>query len=60
LLADEPPGALDLASAIALADLLVQLNQEEQVTLIIATHCWNLQKNEAGFRSPRWKFDEQK
>ncbi len=44
LLADEPTGALDLASAIALADLLVQLNQEEQVTLIIATHWLELAK----------------
>src|SRR3989442_14408545 len=34
LLADEPTGALDRASALNLADLLVQLNREEGVTLI--------------------------
>lgn len=38
LLADEPTGALDQLSAVALADLLVELNQEEKVTLIVATH----------------------
>ncbi len=44
LLADEPTGALDQTSAIALADLLVQLNKEEHVTLIIATHWIELAK----------------
>jgi ABC-type lipoprotein export system ATPase subunit len=38
LLADEPTGALDRASAQGLAQLLVDLNQEEKVTLIVVTH----------------------
>ncbi len=38
LLADEPTGALDHASAASLVDLLVDLNREEGVTLIVATH----------------------
>jgi len=42
LLADEPTGALDRAAAEALARLLVELNREERVTLIIATHALDL------------------
>ncbi|MGD9928826.1 MAG: ABC transporter ATP-binding protein [Mangrovibacterium sp.] len=38
LLADEPTGALDQHSADQLADLLLQLNREEQVSLIVVTH----------------------
>jgi lipoprotein-releasing system ATP-binding protein len=38
LLADEPTGALDRASAEALAVLLAELNREEKVTLIVVTH----------------------
>ncbi|HUS36957.1 MAG TPA: ABC transporter ATP-binding protein [Verrucomicrobiae bacterium] len=38
LLADEPTGALDQASAANLADLLVELNREEKVALIVVTH----------------------
>jgi lipoprotein-releasing system ATP-binding protein len=38
LLADEPTGALDQASAGNLADLLVKLNREEKVALITVTH----------------------
>lgn len=44
LLADEPTGALDRASAQSLGDLLVQLNQEEGVTLIVVTHALDLAK----------------
>ena len=44
LLADEPTGALDRASAQSLADLLVQLNQDEGVTLVVATHALDLAK----------------
>ena len=44
LLADEPTGALDRASAQNLADLLVQLNREEGVTLIVVTHALELAK----------------
>jgi ABC-type lipoprotein export system ATPase subunit len=42
LLADEPTGALDEASAEALAQLLVELNEEETVTLIVVTHAMPL------------------
>jgi len=44
LLADEPTGALDHAAAEALAQLLVELNQEEGVTLIVVTHAMDLAK----------------
>ena len=38
LLADEPTGALDHASATALGELLLDLEREEGVTLIVVTH----------------------
>ncbi len=44
LLADEPTGALDHASASALGQLLVELNREEGVTLIVVTHALDLAK----------------
>jgi lipoprotein-releasing system ATP-binding protein len=44
LLADEPTGALDQASATALGGLLVELNQEEGVTLMVVTHALDLAK----------------
>jgi len=44
LLADEPTGALDRASAQNLADLLVQLNNDQSVTLIVVTHALDLAK----------------
>ncbi len=42
LLADEPTGSLDRASADNLAQLLVELNREEGVTLIVVTHSLDL------------------
>jgi len=42
LLADEPTGALDQASADHLAELLVEVNREEKVTLILVTHALDL------------------
>ena len=42
LLADEPTGALDHASAEELAKLLAELNREEHVTLIVVTHALDL------------------
>jgi lipoprotein-releasing system ATP-binding protein len=42
LLADEPTGALDRASAVKLGDLLVRLNQEDGVTMIVVTHALEL------------------
>ena len=44
ILADEPTGALDQKSAFNLTDLLVELNQEEGVTLIVATHSMEVAK----------------
>ena len=41
-LADEPTGALDQASAEGLAQLLLELNREEKVTLILVTHAREL------------------
>ena len=38
LLADEPTGALDEENANALTELLVNLSEEEGVTLITVTH----------------------
>ncbi|MGV3774826.1 MAG: ABC transporter ATP-binding protein [Verrucomicrobiales bacterium] len=38
LLADEPTGALDRSSAANLINLLQELNQEHQLTLIVVTH----------------------
>jgi len=38
LLADEPTGSLDKAASENIADLLVELNRSEHVTLIVVTH----------------------
>jgi len=38
LLADEPTGLLDQAATDQVADLLLQLNRDEAVTLIVVTH----------------------
>lgn len=38
VLADEPTGALDAQSARQLADLLVEINRTDKVTLIVVTH----------------------
>ena len=42
LLADEPTGALDRASAHELGQLLLELNREQAVTLIVVTHALDL------------------
>src|SRR4051812_17332596 len=42
LLADEPTGALDRAAAQELGALLLELNRENRVTLIVATHAIDL------------------
>jgi lipoprotein-releasing system ATP-binding protein len=42
LLADEPTGALDKTSSQQLAELLIELNREEKVTLIVVTHAIDL------------------
>jgi lipoprotein-releasing system ATP-binding protein len=38
LLADEPTGALDRLNVESMADLLIQLNKDKNLTLIIVTH----------------------
>ena len=42
ILADEPTGALDHSTAESLGDLLVELNRDDQVTLIAVTHSTEL------------------
>jgi ABC-type lipoprotein export system ATPase subunit len=42
LLADEPTGSLDEESSNGVAELLAQLNRDEQVTLIVVTHSQTL------------------
>ena len=42
LLADEPTGALDRHNADALATLLLDLNREQNITLIVVTHAPDL------------------
>lgn len=42
VLADEPTGSLDHAGAAAMADLLVELNRDEGVTLVAVTHSLEL------------------
>ncbi len=42
LLADEPTGALDRASATSLGQLLAELNRERAVTLVLVTHAPDL------------------
>lgn len=42
VLADEPTGALDRASADRLGDLLVELNRDQSLTLIVVTHSLEL------------------
>jgi lipoprotein-releasing system ATP-binding protein len=42
LLADEPTGSLDEHTAAGLTDLLLQINKEEKVAMIIATHAIGL------------------
>src|SRR5947207_2581934 len=47
LLADEPTGSLDHASAQELGQLLVELNREEGVTLLVVTHAPELARRMA-------------
>ncbi len=42
ILADEPTGALDEVNATALSELLIQLSNEEKVTLVTVTHSTEL------------------
>jgi lipoprotein-releasing system ATP-binding protein len=42
LLADEPTGALDHKTSEILINLLIELNNEENVTLLVVTHSKDL------------------
>jgi ABC-type lipoprotein export system ATPase subunit len=42
LLADEPTGALDRDNVEVMADLLMELNQEDGLTLMVVTHSIDL------------------
>ena len=42
LLADEPTGSLDEAASDGIAELLTQLNRDDGVTLVVATHAQKL------------------
>ena len=42
ILADEPTGALDENNALALSELLIQLSEEENLTLVTVTHASEL------------------
>jgi len=42
LLADEPTGHLDTENSQEILDVFKQLNQEEELTIIVATHDRNL------------------
>ncbi len=44
LLADEPTGALDRENVDLMADLLLELNREDQLTLMVVTHSIDLAK----------------
>lgn len=44
LLADEPTGALDKENVEVMADLLLELNQEDKLTLMVVTHSIDLAK----------------
>jgi ABC-type lipoprotein export system ATPase subunit len=44
LLADEPTGALDRENVEKMADLLLELNQKDGLTLMVVTHSLDLAK----------------
>ena len=50
LLADEPTGALDSENVSTMADLLLELNREEEMTLLVVTHSAELAERMAHTR----------
>ena len=44
LLADEPTGSLDRASAVRLTDLLAEIREREKITIVMVTHAPDLAK----------------
>ncbi|QIA07526.1 ABC transporter ATP-binding protein [Draconibacterium halophilum] len=60
ILADEPTGALDEANANALSELLIQLSEEEGVTLVTVTHSAELaQKMDTKFTLRNGKLENE-
>ncbi len=60
ILADEPTGALDEANANALSELLIQLSEEEGVTLVTVTHSAELaQKMDSKFVLRNGKLEKE-
>jgi lipoprotein-releasing system ATP-binding protein len=55
VLADEPTGNLDRASAMQVMDLIGQINREEGTTFLISTHDEKIAVS-AGGRS-RWRME---
>ena len=51
LVADEPTGSLDRATALEVVDLLVELNQEQGAALLVATHSEELARRMRSTRS---------
>jgi lipoprotein-releasing system ATP-binding protein len=54
LLADEPTGSLDRTNALAVARLLLELQQQEQTMLIVVTHSREI----AALCDRRWELDD--
>jgi len=54
LLADEPTGSLDRAASGNIADLLVELNRTEKVTLIVVTHSFEFAER----IGPVWELND--
>lgn len=42
ILADEPTGNLDLKTGLSIIDLFLELNEEDEITLVIVTHDHNI------------------
>jgi lipoprotein-releasing system ATP-binding protein len=53
-LADEPTGALDKENAGQVAELMLELNRQEKITLIVVTHSADL----AGKMDVHFKLSE--
>lgn len=54
ILADEPTGALDRENALQIAELMLELNRQEKITLIVVTHSMEL----AGRMDVQYKLTE--
>jgi putative ABC transport system ATP-binding protein len=57
VIADEPTASLDPINAEKIMEIFTNIAGEEDVTLIIATHEWELVK-ELGFRSVKFSLEQ--